>query len=194
MRRVPILATLVVLAAMATMVALGVWQLGRAREKDALLARYQAATGLPPVDFPVGAMARETMPLFRRSQANCLQPVTSKQVAGRNRQGQSGFAHWVDCRTGAEGPGLRVDIGWSERPAEIKWDGVPVVGTIAPDKERGMRLISGTGLAGLQPSAAPDIAEIPNNHRSYAFQWFAFALSGLVIYALALKGRGKAKA
>ena len=45
-----------------------------------------------------------------------------------------------------------------------------------------------------EAGAPPDPADIPNNHRSYAFQWFAFALSALVIYALALKGRGKARA
>ena len=195
MRRVPILATLVVLAAVATMVGLGIWQLGRAREKEALLVRYEAAAGLPPIDFPVGAMARETMPLFRQSRATCLEPIDVKTVAGRNRDGRSGYAHWVDCRTtGAEGPGLRIDIGWSDRPQQIGWRGGTVRGIIAPDTERGMRLISAEGLSGLQPSAPPNVADIPNNHRSYAFQWFAFALSALVIYALALKGRGKARA
>jgi cytochrome oxidase assembly protein ShyY1 len=188
---VPVFATIIVLAAVATMVALGIWQLGRAKEKDALLARYQAAAGLPPIDFPTQAMLLQAMPLFRRSKANCLQPVLAKAVAGRSQQGQTGFAHWVDCRTGAEGPGLRVDIGWSERPVKLRWAGGVVVGTIAPDKERGMRLVSEQGMSGLQPSAPTDVSEVPNNHRSYAFQWFAFALSALVIYALALKGRSK---
>jgi len=191
MKRVPVIPTVIVLVAVAIMIGLGVWQIGRAKEKEQLLARYEAATGLPPVDFPVGAMAREKMPLFRRSKANCLQPMATKAVAGRNLQGQSGFAHWVDCRTGAEGPGLRVDIGWSDRPVDVTWNGGPITGTIAPDKQFGMRLVSDAGLAGLQASAPPDISEIPNNHRSYAFQWFAFALSALVIYALALRGRGK---
>lgn len=195
MKRVPVLATLVVLAAVATMIGLGVWQLGRAKEKEALLARYQAATGLPPIDFPVGGMATATMPLFRKAKANCLEPVSMKTVAGRSLDGRSGYAHWVDCRTtGAEGPGLRVDMGWSERPQDGRWAGGEVSGTIAPDRERGLRLISSSGLGGLQPSAPPDPADIPNNHRSYAFQWFAFALSALVIYVLALKGRGKARA
>ena len=46
MRRVPIFATIVVLAAAAVMVALGVWQLKRLEQKEALLARYAAAAGL----------------------------------------------------------------------------------------------------------------------------------------------------
>ncbi len=191
MRRIPIIATIVVLAAVATMVGLGFWQIGRATEKEALLARYEAASGLPAVAFPVQAMAREAMPLFRQSEANCLEPLAVKAVAGRNREGRSGYAHWVDCRTGAEGPGLRVDIGWSERPQTVVWRGGEVRGTIAPDNERGMRLVSATGLSGLQASAPPDVADIPNNHRSYAFQWFAFALTALVIYALALRARAK---
>ena len=194
MKRVPLLATLVVLAAVATMVGLGVWQLGRAREKEALLARYEAAAGLPAIAFPEQAVGREQMPLFRQSRANCLQTMAMKIVAGRNREGRSGYAHWIDCRTtGAEGPGLRIDIGWSDRPQKVEWPGGNVSGTIAPDNERGMRLVSATGLSGLQASAPPNVADIPNNHRSYAFQWFAFALSALVIFALALRGRGKAR-
>lgn len=190
MKRVPVLATLIVLAAVATMVGLGIWQLGRAGEKDALLARYQAAVGLPPIDFPAQAMATERMPLFRRARANCLEPVALKTVAGRNALGQSGYAHWVDCRTGAEGPGIRIDIGWSDRPQQqVAWRGGEVVGTIAPDTERGMRLVSAVGLGGLQASAAPDVSQIPNNHRSYAFQWFAFALSALIIFVMALRAR-----
>ena len=52
-----------------------------------------------------------------------------------------------------------------------------------------MRLIAAEGLSGLEPSAPPNVADIPNNHRSYAFQWFAFAVSALIIYGLALRGR-----
>jgi surfeit locus 1 family protein len=32
---------------------------------------------------------------------------------------------------------------------------------------------------------------IPNNHRSYAVQWFAFALIALIIYGLAVRKRLK---
>ena len=42
-RKVPFVPTVVVLLAVAIMVALGIWQLGRADEKEALLARYAAA-------------------------------------------------------------------------------------------------------------------------------------------------------
>ena len=56
MKRIPIIPTVIVLGAVAVMIGLGFWQIGRAREKEALLARYQAAAGLPAVDF-VGSTA-----------------------------------------------------------------------------------------------------------------------------------------
>lgn len=190
-RRLPLLPTLLVLAAVAVMVGLGIWQLTRAREKEALLARYTAAQGQPPIAWPVRALAPEERPLFRRAEGLCLAPVSARAVAGRNRAGESGYSHLVDCRTGgAEGPGMRVDIGWSREPqAGSGWRGGPVRGVIAPDGETGMRLVSEQGFAGLEPSAPPNVADIPNNHRSYAVQWFLFAALAVGIYTLALRGR-----
>jgi len=192
-RRLPVIPTLLVLAAVATMIALGIWQMRRAHEKETLLARYSAAQGLSPVVWPTVPTRDERLPLFRRATAFCLQPVAQKATAGRNRKGASGFSHLVDCRTGgAEGPGLRVDIGWSANPnAGAGWRGGPVSGIIGPDGETRIRLISATGLAGLQPTAPPDVGDIPNNHISYAVQWFAFAAIALVIYALAVRSRLK---
>jgi cytochrome oxidase assembly protein ShyY1 len=54
-----------------------------------------------------------------------------------------------------------------------------------------MRLVAATAPAGLEASAPPAIDEIPNNHRAYAVQWFAFAGIALLIYGLALKQRGR---
>jgi surfeit locus 1 family protein len=189
MTRLPLVPTLVVAAAVLAMIGLGVWQLSRAQWKDALLARYEAAQGLPPIAFPTGPLAGEP-PLFRRASGLCLQPVRHRAVAGRNRQGESGYSHIVDCRTGAEGPGISVDIGWSSDPNAGKgWTGGRVSGVIAPDSRTVMRLVSDRGGAGLQPSAPPEVAAIPNNHRFYAIQWFAFAVIAAVIYALALRKR-----
>lgn len=190
-RRIPLLPTAVVLAAVLVMIALGAWQLfWRAPAKDAALARFEAAAGLPPVAWPDRPIAERELPLFRRSTGLCLQPVAASVTAGRNRQGESGYRHLVDCRTGAEGPGMRVDIGWSRNPtAGARWSGGPVSGVIAPDRQRGLRLVSDRGFGGLQPSAPPSPAEIPNNHRSYAVQWFLFAASALLIYGLALRAR-----
>ena len=51
--RPPLVPTLVVVAAIATMLALGVWQLARKGEKEAMIARYAAAQDLAAeVPFP----------------------------------------------------------------------------------------------------------------------------------------------
>jgi cytochrome oxidase assembly protein ShyY1 len=52
-----------------------------------------------------------------------------------------------------------------------------------------MRLVAASAPPGLEPSAPPSLSTIPNNHRSYAAQWFAFALTALVIYGLAVRKR-----
>ena len=190
-RRLPLVPTFLVLAAAAAMIALGTWQLRRAGQKEALIASYQAAQGLPPTSWPTGRTGDDDLPLFRRASGMCLQPVSAKAIAGRNRRGESGYSHLVECRTGGlEGPGMRIDIGWSRDPrAGAGWKGGPVSGIIAPDGERRMRLVSDSGFAGLEPSALPDIADVPNNHLSYAFQWFAFAALALLIYVLALRSK-----
>ena len=46
-------------------------------------------------------------------------------------------------------------------------------------------------LGGLEANALPDPSDLPNNHLSYAVQWFAFALTALVIYAMVLRRRGR---
>jgi len=192
-RRLPIIPTIIVAAAVLAMIGLGVWQVRRAEWKEAMLARYEAAQSLPPVAFPTAPIGGE-LPLFRRASGLCLQPVTKRVTAGRNRKGDSGYSHIVECRTGAEGPGMSVDIGWSADPNAGKgWKGGPVSGMIAPDKRTRMRLVSSQGFAGLEPSAPPSIASIPNNHRAYAVQWFLFAAIALTIYGLALRGRLAAK-
>ena len=53
-RKLPLIPTLVVAAAVAVMIALGFWQLRRAGEKEALLERYRTARNLPPISFPTG--------------------------------------------------------------------------------------------------------------------------------------------
>jgi hypothetical protein len=193
MKRVPIVATLVVAAAVATMIALGVWQLGRAQQKEALLAQYRTAQKLPPIAFPINP-GSEPLPLFRWATGFCLRPVGHRAIAGENRQGEPGYAHIVQCATGAEGPGMAVDIGWSKDPnAAWKWAGGPVTGVIVPDRLQKIRLIAASSPPGLEPSAAPSIESAvqvtPAGHRFYAIQWFAFAAIALVIFILAVRKR-----
>ena len=111
-------------------------------------------------------------------------------AAGENRGGEPGYVHIVDCSTGAEGPGMSVEVGWSKNPnAQVYWSGGLVSGIIAPDRRTQMRLVADSAPPGLEPSAAPSLSSIPNNHRSYSLQWFAFALTALVIYGLAVRKR-----
>ena len=189
-RRLPILPTIVVIAAVATMIGLGIWQLQRARWKDALLARYARAESLPPITWPNVPLRDDQLPLFRHATGVCLRIVGHRAVAGENRAGEPGFSQVVDCSTGAEGPGMSVEVGWSKNPnANVNWNGGPVSGVIGPDRMTRMRLVAASAPAGLEPAAPPSLTSIPNNHRSYAVQWFAFAAIALIIYVLAVRKR-----
>ena len=189
-RRLPILPTFIVVAAAATMIALGIWQLKRAQWKEGLLAQYAEAERLPPISWPTLPPRQDQLPLFRHATGICLKPVGKREQAGENQQGETGFVHILDCMTGAEGPGMSVEVGWSKNPnAAVNWKGGPVSGIIAPDRRSLMRLVAATPPPGLQASALPSIRSISNNHRFYAVQWFAFAAIALFIYALALRKR-----
>jgi cytochrome oxidase assembly protein ShyY1 len=188
-RQIPVLPTVLVGVAVAVMIGLGIWQLDRARWKEGLIEQYRTASNLPPIAFPTGP-ATEPLPLFRWATGYCLRPVSRRAVAGANRDGETGYVHVVSCTTGAEGPGMAVEIGWSKDPnANWQWSGGPVTGVIAPDRRHRMRLVAASAPPGLQPSALPTIESIPNNHRLYAVQWFLFALIAVVIYVLALRKR-----
>ncbi|MBV8907862.1 MAG: SURF1 family protein [Sphingomonas sp.] len=194
-RRLPIVPTIIVAVAVAAMIGLGLWQLLiRAPQKEALLARYLQAQNQPPIEFPTAPIGNAQLPLFRHATGNCLRPVGQRVQAGENDSGEPGYVHIVDCATGAEGPGMSVEVGWSKDPnAKVNWSGGLVSGIIAPDRVRRMRLVAASAPPGLEPSAPPSLSSIPNNHRSYAAQWFAFALTALVIYGLAVRKRLNAR-
>lgn len=186
-----IMPTLVVALAAAVMIGLGLWQLRRAEWKEDLLARYRTAASLPPIAWPA-APAGGDLPLFRRATGTCLEVVGRRAIAGESADGEPGFAHIAECRTGAEGPGMAVVIGWSKAPdAGAGWRGGPVSGIIAPDRKALMRLVATVPVAGLAAVAPPSLDAIPNNHRGYALQWFLFAAAAVVIYLLAVRQRVK---
>lgn len=190
-RRLPVVPTILVGLAVAVMIGLGIWQLDRREEKRALLDTYRAAAGKPPIGWP-SVPPKEPLPLFRHATANCLSVVNFRTGAGQNLKGEPGFLIIADCRTGAEGPGLAVELGWSKNPnAGRAWRGGLVSGVIAPDSISRMRLVAASPGPGLMASAPPSPDMIPNNHLSYAIQWFLFAGIALVIYVLALRWRGQ---
>jgi surfeit locus 1 family protein len=195
-RKIPILPTIFVLTAVAVMVALGVWQLQRAKWKEGVLAQYAAAEKLPPIAFPSSPLTDAQLPLYRYATGVCLRPTSKRAQAGENREGEPGYVQIVDCVTGAEGPGMSVELGWSKNPnAPFKWTGGPVSGIIVRDSKMRMRLVAETAPPGLQPSAKPDAksasAITPGGHRGYAATWFALAATALIIYLLAMAKRRK---
>ena len=191
-RKLPIIPTIVVAGAVAVMIGLGVWQLQRAKWKEGLLAQYAAAEKLVPISYPTLPMKDAQLPLFRHATGICLRPVGRRTVPGEGVSGEPGFVHIIDCSTGAEGPGMSVAVGWSKDPnAKVNWTGGPVSGIIAPDNRTRIRLVAASAPPGLETVAPPTLASISNNHRSYAFQWFAFAGIAALIYGLALRLRWK---
>jgi cytochrome oxidase assembly protein ShyY1 len=184
MKRIPILPTLIVLIAVGVMIRLGFWQLERLGEKEAMLARYEAAQASgSEVRWP-DSPAMVERALYHRSQVDCRAVRAPTTLSGRNASGEAGLAHFVTC-IDAEGGARQVVIGWSRDPSSPAWTGGSVTGWIAP----GPRLVADPPLAGLAANARPDPRDIPNNHLAYAVQWFLFAGVALVIYVLALRGR-----
>ncbi|MCL6698623.1 SURF1 family protein [Sphingomonas sp. NSE70-1] len=193
-RKIPLVPTILVGLAVAVMIGLGIWQLERREQKLALLESYRAAAGQRPIAWPT-LPPKEPLPLFRYATGNCLEVVGFRTAAGQNLQGEPGYLVIADCRTGAEGPGMSVELGWSKNPnAGKSWHGGLVSGTIAPDSRRLMRLVAASPGPGLVASAPPSPDTIPNNHFSYAVQWFLFAGIAALIYVLALRQRWRKEA
>lgn len=183
-RRLPLVPTLLVLAAVVVMVRLGFWQLDRMAQKEALLTRYEAARNLSAeVPWPRDAAEADER-LYRRASLDCARPSSPSTTAGQDAGGKAGVVHTVDCPLAAGGS-AKVVLGWSRDPADVPWTGGRVSGWIAP----GPRLVADPPLAGLAASKAPDPAELPNNHFGYAVQWFLFAVTALAIYGIAVRKR-----
>jgi cytochrome oxidase assembly protein ShyY1 len=183
--RFPVIPTVLVLVATGVMVWLGFWQLDRLAEKEVLLARYQSAQ-VSSAQVPWAMVVRAPdLALYHHSQLMCARVLERTGVAGRNAGGESGIAQYAQCAL-ADGSVAKVVMGWSRDPKRTgTWSGGQVRGIVAP----GPRLVADPPLGGLQASARPDPSEIPNNHLAYAVQWFLFAATALVVYAVALRRR-----
>ncbi len=191
MRRLPLLPTLIVGLAVATMTALGFWQLQRMAEKEALLARYERVARVSSdVPWPRDPAAVERA-LYRHSRVDCAQVRSLGARAGHSQDGETGWAHVARCAL-AGGGEADVALGWSREPRSPAWLGGEVGGFVGP-YGKGVKLVAAPPQAGLAQLASPDPRDIPNNHLSYAMQWFLFAATALVIYALALRGRWRAR-
>lgn len=199
-RQLPLIPTIIVVAAAGVMVWLGFWQLGRADEKAEMIARYEAALDNPEPTF---GSPNSPENLFRRIETYGDCGVLSEPVSGRARDGRNGWAHVVLCEIGGPDPDrplqeqapdfvietARVMLGWSQSPQPVQWDGGMIAGTIAPNRDGGGTIVADPPVAGLEPLAEPNPNDLPNNHLAYAGQWFFFALTALAIYGFALRSR-----
>jgi len=196
-KRLPVIPTIVVGLAVALMIALGLWQLlDRLPKKNAYIAQLAANPTKPVVAFP---RFPDDSLLFRRTRGFCLEPVSLDKAGA----GSAGYRIIAQCRTGAEGPGFRVQLGTTRDPkAKVAWGGGVVTGWVshAPDgrslisglfdrRPQEMLLVADTPLPGLAANRQPDASLIPNNHLAYAGQWFFFAAIAAIIYVMALRRR-----
>lgn len=191
-RRLPIIPTIVVLALVGGCVAAGIWNLRRAKFHESELHAFEAASHLPPVTYPTTPKRDEQLPFYRYATGNCLRPVGRRTTVGENKAGEPGFAIIIDCATGAEGPGMSVQVGWSKNPnATTPWKGGVVSGVIVQDKATRFRLVAATPAPGLDSNGPvkPAISVPPSQNRGYALQFFSFAAIALIIYALAVRKR-----
>lgn len=198
-KRLPLLPTLVVLAAVLVMVRLGFWQIDRMHQKDAMLANFEAALAQPPAGFDMNRDQLIDYPeAYAPVRVVCDAGGADQPKAGRNADGTSGWVHVFSCSYRApSGRSGKVNVtgGWSSAPAPVQWAGGAITGIVVPESmsdRQQWHILADPPLAGLQPNARPDPNEIPNNHWSYAIQWFLFAGVALVIYGLALRKRWSA--
>lgn len=197
MRRLPIIPTIIVGAAVAAMIGLGVWQIQRAGWKERLLAQYAAAVSMPALDLDPLLERRGPLPLlsFRRALVTChARDVEAAPRAGRSAADIPGQVFLIPCRPGARGLAgrLTVNAGWAERfdaVHRLTLDGI-AAGRLGHVGEEGPIVLTIAAPAPpLTPSAPVTINSIPNNHRLYALQWFFFAAAAALIYWLALRRR-----
>lgn len=202
MKRVPILPTLVVLLALGTLVWLGVWQLQRREWKRDLIAQLEAAPKLPllePADFTAAMNGTQSIQ-YRRAELPCspgtVLPYDVK--GGSSAGGNSGYIILVSCRPNRKPPDIVAVAGWTMRPDAVS---VPImVDTVfkglviehpygdAPGRPQFM-LIPDTAVPPLQLSQRPDPGGLPDNHLSYAGQWFGLAAALVAIYGVWLRRR-----
>ncbi|MHA6722048.1 SURF1 family protein [Sphingomonas sp. RS2018] len=200
MRRLPILPTLIVALAVATMIALGVWQLERRQEKAVALATLATNIARAPIAFPAAGTGDSF--LFRRATIDCRSIDGVSRQSGRTAEGRPGWRVVATCRTPA-GP-VPVQLGVAAEPQGTPPqaagriagyishapDSRPIIAGLFDHSAKRLMLIAATPAPGLAANPGPDLSAVPNNHLAYAVQWFLFAAIAAVIYGLALRRRG----
>lgn len=189
--RLPLVPTLIAGIAVPSMLALGAWQLDRRAWKAEVLADLAARRDLPAVTLDLTRLPPTDLAL-RRARVDCRFAPERSERSGVSRAGRAGYSQFADCRApSGGGAALLVDIGWAARSGVVARprDGW-VTGRIVarPAEARAGRfghvLIAETATPPLSPSAPPTLDSISDNHLSYALQWFSFAITLAVIYAI----------
>jgi len=203
MRRLPLIPTLMTIVMVAAMIGLGFWQLQRREWKHDLIARLEAAQSLPqltPSDY-YRAMIGAGSVAYRRAHVDCRAGRVSPYDirGGESASGASGFLVLVACSAPRRShPDLVVVAGWTPRPfkrqltVDTEFDGTIIERPYGKQPGRPLfMLIPKTAVAPLAPSRTPVPADLPDSHLSYALQWFSFAATLTVIYAIfVLRRRG----
>ena len=170
--------------------------------KQALIADLKAAQSLPPLepgDY-LRAMNGEASVQYRRAELPCspgkVLPYDLK--GGSSAGGVSGYLVLVSCRPNNRPPDIVAVAGWTRRPDAAS---VPIAvdtvfrGTIIEHpygKAEGrpqFMLIAENPVPPLAKPRLPEPGDLPDNHFSYALQWFSFAVVLAVIYAIWLRRR-----
>ncbi|MCX7176823.1 MAG: SURF1 family protein [Proteobacteria bacterium] len=108
-----LLPTLAAFAVMALTMALGVWQVGRAHEKDALAGRYDALAKAPPIDL--GAEILDIPPSLEFHPVNAKGiwlPEQAVFLDNKVHQGHVGFQVLMPLRLEGSDMHVLVNRGW----------------------------------------------------------------------------------
>ena len=204
MTRIPVIPTIIVGAAILTMIALGFWQLGRAEERDRLKMELSERPSLEFLEYPYFDPSNEQF-LYRRLQARCDRVVGMRVIGGKDVSNRIAWQQIAECE-GPRSSAFLAQIGVALRPEEVaKWDGGEIEGlaVFGPDERtlwekmtfrpsrRKLMIVSDEPKSGLYKSKIPNPDEYENTSWAYAGQWFFFSLTALVIYILALRRRRK---
>ena len=110
---IKILPTLSAFAVMALTLALGIWQVGRAHEKEALARRYDALAKAPPIDL--GAQLVDLPPALEFHPGNgrgVWLPEQAVFLDNKVHQGRAGFHVIMPLRLEASDTHVLVNRGW----------------------------------------------------------------------------------
>lgn len=188
-RRLPLLPTLLVLIAVPVMIGFGLWQLERLEWKEALLARLAANASAPLLVLDRAPAEADG---FRLARADCT-TLTPPAIAGAapTVDGRDGFRHTARC-TLPGGGAVLVSLGVGRDPMQTV--AAPATrsftGRLVPRAgEPAFLLVAERPAAGLVAEAPPGPDSLPNNHLSYAIQWFAFAATLAIVYVVYVRRR-----